>query len=93
MKGFAARTTGARRSTSTTSFRRRSSGRSGRPGRRPHLFNDLALDAAGNVYVTDTASTEILVLRAGAAELETLVPKDTFVAPNGIVASADGKHL
>jgi hypothetical protein len=59
----------------------------------PHFFNDLALDAAGNVYVTDTASTEILVLRAGSAELETLVPKDNFVAPSGIVASEDGKHL
>ena len=59
----------------------------------PHLFNDLALDAAGNVYVTDTASTEILVLRAGFTELETLVPKDKFVAPSGIVASEDGKHL
>ncbi|MCM3877918.1 MAG: hypothetical protein NEA02_16050 [Thermoanaerobaculia bacterium] len=58
-----------------------------------HLLNDLALDAAGNVYVTDTASTEILVLRAGSGELETLVPKDNFVAPSGIVASEDGKHL
>jgi hypothetical protein len=53
----------------------------------PHLFNDLALDAAGNVYVADAASTEILVLR------ETLVPKENFVAPSGIVASEDGKHL
>lgn len=59
----------------------------------PHLFNDLALDAAGNVYVVDAASTEILVLRAGSAELETLVPKENFVAPSGIVASEDGKHL
>lgn len=63
------------------------------PGKPPHLLNDLALDAAGNVYVTDTASTEILVLRAGSRELETLVPKDNFVAPSGIVASEDGRHL
>ena len=63
------------------------------PGKSPHLLNDLALDAAGNVYVTDAASTEILVLRAGSAELETLVPKDNFVAPGGIVASEDGKHV
>ena len=33
------------------------------PGPLTHLFNDLALDAAGNVYVTDTESAEVLVLR------------------------------
>jgi hypothetical protein len=65
----------------------------GLPGTSPHHFNDLALDAAGNVYVADTASTEILVLRAGSSGLETLVPKDRFVAPGGIAASVDGKHL
>ena len=64
-----------------------------RPRTSPHFFNDLALDAAGNVYVTDTASTEILVLRAGSEDFETLVPKDSFVVPSGIVASEDGKHL
>lgn len=63
------------------------------PRKTPHFLNDLALDAAGNVYVTDTASTEILVLRASSEELETLIPKDNFVAPSGIVASEDGKHL
>jgi sugar lactone lactonase YvrE len=58
-----------------------------------HLFNDLVLDAAGNVYVTDTESAEVHVLRAGDRELKTLVPKRPFVAPNGIALSADGKHL
>jgi hypothetical protein len=70
-------------------------GRPALPGGRggPPRGGADALDAAGNVYVTDTASTEILVLRAGSTELETLVPKDKFVAPSGIVASEDGKHL
>jgi len=58
-----------------------------------HLFNDLVLDAAGNVYVTDTESAEIHVLRAGDGELKTLVPKGPLVAPNGIALSADGRHL
>jgi len=63
------------------------------PGPLTHLFNDLVLDAAGNVYVTDTESAAIHVLRAGDGELKTLVKKGLFVAPNGIAMSADGKHL
>jgi hypothetical protein len=63
------------------------------PGPLPRLFNDLAFDAAGNVYVTDTEAAEVHVLRAGDGELKTLVPKGFFVAPNGIVSSVDGKHL
>jgi sugar lactone lactonase YvrE len=63
------------------------------PGPSPRLFNDLALDGAGNVYVTDTESAEVHVLKAGEGELKTLVPKGTLVAPNGIALSADGKHL
>jgi sugar lactone lactonase YvrE len=59
----------------------------------PHVFNDLVLDAAGNVYVTDTESAEVHVLKAGEGKLETLVKRGPFVAPNGIAASADGKHL
>ena len=58
-----------------------------------HLFNDLVLDAAGNVYVTDTEAAELHVLRVGEGELKTLVPKGPFVAPNGVALSADGKHL
>ncbi len=63
------------------------------PGPPTHLFNDLVLDAAGDVYVTDTESAEVHVLKAGESELKTLVKKSLFVAPNGIVLSADGKHL
>ena len=63
------------------------------PGPLTHLFNDLALDAAGDVYVTDTESAEIHVLRAGESELKTLVKKSSFVAPAGIASSPDGKHL
>ena len=63
------------------------------PGPWTHLFNDVVIDAAGNVYVTDTESAEVHVLKAGEGELKTLVPKGPLVAPNGIAASADGKHL
>jgi streptogramin lyase len=63
------------------------------PGPPPHLFNDLVLDAAGNVYVTDTEAAEVHVLKSGESELKTLVKRGPFVAPNGIALSADGKHL
>lgn len=63
------------------------------PGPSTHLFNDLALDAAGNVYVTDTESAEVHVLRAGSGELKPLASKGPLVAPAGIASSADGKHL
>ena len=63
------------------------------PGPLTHFFNDLVLDPAGNVYVTDTESAEVLVLEAAGTELKTLVKKGPFVAPNGIAMSADGKHL
>ena len=63
------------------------------PGTFTHLFNDLVIDAAGNVYVTDTESGEVHVLKAGDGALKTLVPKGPFVAPNGIALSTDGKHL
>jgi sugar lactone lactonase YvrE len=63
------------------------------PGPKFHFFNDLVLDATGNVYLTDTESARIHVLKAGEGELRTLVPEGRFVAPNGIVSSADGKDL
>lgn len=59
----------------------------------PHLFGDLALDAAGNVFVTDTASGEVHVLRAGAETLSVLARQGTFVAPKGVAVSPDGSRL
>jgi len=63
------------------------------PGRSAHLFNDLVLDAGGDVYLTDTEAAEVHVLRAGDGALKTLVPNGPFVAPNGIALSADERHL
>ena len=63
------------------------------PGPLIHLFNDLVLDAAGNVFVTDTELGEVHVLKAGGKKLKTLVAQGRFIAPNGIALSADGKHL
>jgi DNA-binding beta-propeller fold protein YncE len=59
----------------------------------PHQFGGLAVDRAGNVWVTDIASGEVHVLRAGAEELAAVAPAGTFVAPKGIAVSADGARV
>lgn len=59
----------------------------------PHQFAGLALDLAGNVWVTDTASGEVHVLRAGADQLRAVAPAGAFVAPKGIAVSPDGAGI
>jgi sugar lactone lactonase YvrE len=58
-----------------------------------HLLNDLAFGARGEVFVTDSEGRAILRLRPGKAELEVLVAPGTFIYPNGIASSPDGKKL
>lgn len=58
-----------------------------------HLLNDLALNAAGDVFVTDTATGEIFALRHETDELEIFIPAGTFESPNGIDISKDGRKL
>ncbi|MBK9062481.1 MAG: hypothetical protein IPL89_04710 [Acidobacteria bacterium] len=61
--------------------------------RPPHQFGGLAVDAAGNVWVTDTASGEVHVLRAGAEELAVAAAAGAFVAPKSIAFSSDGTRV
>ena len=61
--------------------------------RPPHQFGGLAVDAAGNVWITDTASGEIHVLRAGAEELAVAAAAGAFVAPKSIAVSSDGTRV
>ena len=61
--------------------------------RPPHQFGGLAVDAAGNVWVTDTASGEIHVLRPGAEELAVVAAAGALVAPKAIVVSSDGARI
>lgn len=63
------------------------------PGGTGHYLNDLALDAAGGVYVTDSGSGEIFTIAPGGKELEVFLPAGSFSALNGIAMSADGKML
>ncbi len=59
----------------------------------PHELGGLAVDAAGNVWVTDVASGEVHVLRAGAEELAVVAPAGAFVAPKGVAVSPDGTRV
>jgi sugar lactone lactonase YvrE len=59
----------------------------------PHLLNDLAISDAGDVFITDSEAGAVHVLRAGAEELEILIPPKSFSYPNGIALSKEGRHL
>jgi len=61
-----------------------------------HLLNDLALSAAGDVFLTDSETGEVLKLRADAPEgspFEVLVPPGQLYYANGITLSDDDKTL
>ena len=58
-----------------------------------HLLNDIALNAEGDVFVTDTATGEIFTVRHEKDELEIFIPAGRFESPNGIAISNDGRKL
>jgi len=59
-------------------------------GARPERnFNDLVLDASGNLYLSDAAACELLRLPAGGERLELFVARGTFRSPQGL-ALVDG---
>jgi sugar lactone lactonase YvrE len=65
--------------------------REGRPRR--HLFNDIALADAGDVFVTDSEAGSIERLPAGGSALEEWLPVGTFDYPNGIAFDAAQRRL
>jgi len=58
-----------------------------------HLFNDLALASGGDAYLTDSEEGSVYRLRAGADAVERLLPAGSFIYPNGIALSDDGRLL
>jgi sugar lactone lactonase YvrE len=66
-----------------------------RDSTRPHLFNDLVVTPAGDVYVTDQGDDAVYRIRAGVDTLELFARPDParFVGPNGIALSGDGRRL
>ncbi|WPB79263.1 SMP-30/gluconolactonase/LRE family protein [Archangium violaceum] len=60
---------------------------------RANLVNDIALDASGDVFVTNSERGTVSVLRAGTEALVPLMPEGTLPYPNGIALSEDGARL
>ena len=59
----------------------------------PHLFNDLAVSAGGDVFVTDTKGGAVYKLAARSRKFERLAPEHEFTAANGIALSADERRI
>lgn len=55
------------------------------------FFNDLAVSASGEVYITNTDQHSIVTVREG--KLETLIVSEEIRYPNGITLSGDGNIL
>lgn len=58
-----------------------------------HLFNDLAISSAGDVFVTDTREGSVYRFSNANGTLQRLVPHRVFTAANGIALSPDEKTL
>jgi sugar lactone lactonase YvrE len=59
----------------------------------PHLFNDLVISSSGDVYLTDTLTSEIYTISQQKDELELFARQEPYTFPNGIALSDDDKYL
>jgi sugar lactone lactonase YvrE len=58
-----------------------------------HGFDDLAVDGQGRVFVSDALSGGIWSTTADGKSLTPFLPAATFLNPNGLAVSADGRFL
>jgi sugar lactone lactonase YvrE len=58
-----------------------------------HLFNDIALTDAGDLFVTDSEAGSVYRVAAGADALEEYLPAAALLYPNGIALARDGRTL
>lgn len=59
----------------------------------PHAFGDIALSSTGDIYVSDTRSSAVYVLRSGSRELK-LLSSDRFLrSPQGMAITTDGATM
>ncbi|HEY0320419.1 MAG TPA: hypothetical protein VGC66_05555 [Pyrinomonadaceae bacterium] len=60
---------------------------------RPHWLGDLLISSSGDVFVTDSLTPALYVLREGSAQLEPLLEGVPFVSPQGLAFNADESIL
>ncbi|HEX8250314.1 MAG TPA: hypothetical protein VF599_19225 [Pyrinomonadaceae bacterium] len=60
---------------------------------RPHLLNDLVIARNGDLFITDSLSSVVHVLRRDKDELENFVSLEPYSYPNGIALSKDESKL
>lgn len=58
-----------------------------------HAFGDVALGPDGAVFLGDTKSQQVMVLRPGATTIEPLVTLPATGSPQGMAVSPDGRWL
>ncbi|MET0618936.1 MAG: SMP-30/gluconolactonase/LRE family protein [Thermoanaerobaculia bacterium] len=58
-----------------------------------HLFNDIAIEKDGGLFLTDSEEGTVYRLRAGRDALEVFQAPGRFFYPNGIALSDDGRFL
>ncbi len=58
-----------------------------------HLFNDIAIEKDGGLFLTDSEEGAVYRLRAGRDTLDVFQAAGRFFYPNGIALSDDGRYL
>jgi hypothetical protein len=64
-----------------------------RGGATSHAFNDLEIDARGDVYISDSLSSALYLITEPRDELELFLEPGRFRSPNGLALSKDGRRL
>lgn len=60
---------------------------------RPHWLGDLALNSAGDLFVTDSLTPALYLLRAGETELRPLFEGAPLISPQGLAFGNDENRL
>jgi sugar lactone lactonase YvrE len=61
--------------------------------RKPHWLGDLAINAKGDVFTSDSVTPAVYVLRQGTDELKMFVEGEPFISPQGLDFTADQSKL
>jgi DNA-binding beta-propeller fold protein YncE len=62
-------------------------------GSQKHLLNDLVIAPNGDIFATNSETGGVYTISGVKGQLEEFIKSGTFIYPNGITLSADGKKL